>query len=368
MTAPSTSIHLCKFLLTASVLGYPTPTNSDWRKDYKQEQGHHVDKYKGIITYLDTLKYDNRRDLVVVVDAHDVWFQLRPAVLIERYHAINRAYLARLTKRPGMSKAIKDKDIKQSVIFAADKRCAASSKHDENPYCYLQPEPDTDIRMYGSATDRLDSQQTQSKFRPRYLNDGFVVGEAADLRVILSRAIERFDPSKTAQDQSPLSVVFAEQELIRETWRQEFTSDTDQTAEAHNNAASESHYDLKLAQMAQTPDHEYFHMHDTHANGEVHIGIDYSSLLSHSTALSERDWRHLAYNTTPPTRVWDNLGVTPADCNDHVPEDLPKDIALSKVPISPSLDVAGLPVPLPQWQDVPLYTDVSCSTSIFRTN
>lgn len=52
----------------------------------------------------------------------DIWFQLRPEVLVSRYHSINDAANQRLRQRLG--RAVEAENLQQKIIFGAGKRCA----------------------------------------------------------------------------------------------------------------------------------------------------------------------------------------------------------------------------------------------------
>ena len=161
LPATNKDVNLCKTLLTAAVLDYPTPTLIAWNQTFdntgknslgsRQDApwltvtggllggGSHVGKITGVLQYLESLDSSADSDLVLMMDSYglllfplldeikahtvaDIWFQLRPEVLLSRYHAINEAANVRLRQRLGS--AVDAEDLQQTIIFGAGKRCA----------------------------------------------------------------------------------------------------------------------------------------------------------------------------------------------------------------------------------------------------
>lgn len=67
--------HACKTILTAGVLGYPSPTLINWNQTFNDtklsDKGSHIAKIAGIQRYLAKIPVDRNDDLVLVVDGYD---------------------------------------------------------------------------------------------------------------------------------------------------------------------------------------------------------------------------------------------------------------------------------------------------------
>lgn len=98
----------------------------------------------------------------------DIWFQLRPEVLISGYHAINAAANKRLQARLG--DAVQKENLKQTIIFGAGKRCAPNQMH--TVACYPIPESPLPDNVYGANTDTVMGKNKYTSLKQRYLNSG----------------------------------------------------------------------------------------------------------------------------------------------------------------------------------------------------
>ncbi|KAG9876973.1 hypothetical protein KCV02_g21339, partial [Aureobasidium melanogenum] len=89
--ATSSNRDFCKLLLSSTILDYPTPVLINWgaheeANPYKQ----HLAKVETLLAYMKRLKPISKEDdLVLILDGYDVWFQLRPDVLLKRYFEMN---------------------------------------------------------------------------------------------------------------------------------------------------------------------------------------------------------------------------------------------------------------------------------------
>jgi hypothetical protein len=86
--ADARGVNLCKAIVSSACLNYLVPTPINWGETFNDSGlvagGSHLAKITGVLDYLNSLESDRDKDLVLMVDGHDVWFQLRPGVLIER--------------------------------------------------------------------------------------------------------------------------------------------------------------------------------------------------------------------------------------------------------------------------------------------
>lgn len=73
--ASKPNAHLCKVMLSAGVLGYPTPALINWGMEFHDKSlssgGSHIAKIAGIQHYLESITSGQNDDLVLVVDGYD---------------------------------------------------------------------------------------------------------------------------------------------------------------------------------------------------------------------------------------------------------------------------------------------------------
>jgi hypothetical protein len=204
---------LCKALLSAAVLGYPTPTIVNWKKDVEglSVKARRWMKVKGILTYLDSFGSNNNDDMVLVIDGYDVWFQLRPDVLMQRYHQVNKEGNIRIEKQLGKD-LMEKHGIQQTVVFGA-KKSRWPGKTTE-PSSYAVPPSPLAADIYGPETDSGPKNIT----RERWLNSGTVMGPLKDVRAIYAGAQKMWEEMKlddSYADQYYFSNLFGEQEYHR---------------------------------------------------------------------------------------------------------------------------------------------------------
>ncbi|KAM0227797.1 hypothetical protein ACHAPO_011275 [Fusarium lateritium] len=266
LPANAPGVNLCKAMVTAIALGYPTPVIINWGKS-----GSHLAKIGGVLDYLDwavRLKSGHRDhlgmdDLIMVADSSDSWFQLPPDVLIQRYHDLNAEADARLQKEwTGSS----EMPMKQTIMVSAQKRCWPRAKSGTNLHCTDLPESPLREDLYGPDTDK-DPEMRMVDVRPKYINSGAFIGPVGDMRRYFRRAQERYVAGKAIQgdhfysDQGFFGEIWAEQEIWR-TWRRELGDQID------------------LHQNASIMVRDQF---------EYHVGLDYYQTISIPTVFEEDD-------------------------------------------------------------------------------
>ncbi|WZH49900.1 uncharacterized protein QYS62_011121 [Fusarium acuminatum] len=266
LPANSPGANLCKVMMTAIALGYPTPIIINWGKS-----GSHLAKIGGILDYLDWSAKEGPKsgnhleedDLVMVADSADSWFQLPPSVLLHRYHQTNAEANERLQKQwTGKS----EMPMKQTIIVSAQKRCWPQLKAGSNLHCSELPESPLRKDMYGPETDN-DPDGRYVNFRVRYINSGAFIGPVGDMRRYFRRAQELYVAGKAIQtthfysDQGFFGEIWAEQEMWR-TWRREIGDAID----PQNNVSSMVRDRL-----------------------EFHVGLDYNQTISIPTVFEEED-------------------------------------------------------------------------------
>jgi hypothetical protein len=128
MPAANPDISICQTLLTTSILGYPAPTliafnesatlvsNQTFASSVVSDHA----KISGVLEWLNELPVTANKDIVLVMDANDIWFQLRPETLLRRYRAINDK--ANEDLKTFLGSAFEKESLRQTVLFGANKR------------------------------------------------------------------------------------------------------------------------------------------------------------------------------------------------------------------------------------------------------
>jgi hypothetical protein len=156
-------------------LGYPNPVIINWNKTFDDaalvDGGSHLAKIAGVHQYVSALNEEHDEDLVLMIDGYDVWLQLRPQTLIDRYFAINRDADQRIRRVMGHA----GDGIQQEIIFGCQKRCWPWKEDD--PPCYAVPESTLSEHVYGPRTDTAGPDgNPYINYRPRFLNSGTGIG------------------------------------------------------------------------------------------------------------------------------------------------------------------------------------------------
>ena len=419
-------INLCKTLVGLHVLGYPTPTLLGWgdraERMYSVDEGAHIlSKITRSLEYLEYLPVDRDNDLVLMVDSYDTWFQLRPEVMLSRYHHLNKMANKRLRQRLGGG-AIRAGGIKQSVIFGASKTC---SNQPHTIGCYPVPDPFTPSNMFGGNTDTMMGLTEHSSKRPKYLASGFMLGPVKDVRDILRRAQWKVDTlpdfdndldngSGTSDfiyhgdDTSIFARIYGEQEYNREVLRRNYTGSTAFFRRMFGfqlgPASSTMVGGIEVQDVLnppfiheQMPQPQSKYKSDQLQEFEFGIGLDYGSDIYSQTHNSERDHAWIVYTNNytdvlgespkeiahqqeeyrPPRKEdpktieqqieeqWPNRNKF--DCEPRLREKLPQDILHSKIPYAAAPraifteDGGQSPQDAPSntsWEEVRLYTNL----------
>jgi len=339
MPADRGDANVCKSVLGAAILGYPTPTiynwigdNHDRKRSWSPEQ---MEKIFGMHRHLQTMDNSTDHDLLLLVDSYDTWFQLNPQILIDRYHETNRGAEERMNINIGNT----DRDFKQTIVLSAEKKCWPGSPNDLG--CFAVPESPVPRFIYGPQTD-VDVGGPENpflKFRRRHLNSGFMLGPVKDLRTLFSRAntLAAANPNDHGGDQSIIAQIFGEQEYVRELSRLPHPVESDSYPQVHETFTR-----------------------DPSTNYEFHLGLDYAAALSVPTKWSDNDSSFLNFtgNTslaTAPSGGTYRLAMQ----SDILASDLPLIFAVTH-PTGESVELAAVsrtPKDL-QWKDFPLYTDI----------
>ncbi|KAL2207295.1 hypothetical protein CC79DRAFT_1333094 [Sarocladium strictum] len=226
-TSPNTD--MCKTVATALALGYPSPVIINWGVDHrpitKWKGGANLPKIPGFVQYLDAAMHPEahsseklkENDLVLMVDAYDVWFQLPAEVLVQRYHNINAEANERLRQQWPTEGYM---PMRQTIVAGSGKNChPRDPKSGSNLRCDIWPESPLRADLYGPETEKNET--LYRNHRPRYINGGLYMGPAGDMRRLFRRAQQKMEAGINKgihmySEQGIPGEVFAEQE----TWRQ----------------------------------------------------------------------------------------------------------------------------------------------------
>lgn len=142
-----------------------------------------------VLEYLDSLPANADDDLVLLIDAYDIWFQLPVSVLLSRYVELNAAANARLKAQFG--NAYEAEHIRQTIIWGQQKLAEPNEAH--TIAWYPIPESPLPADTYGGNTDTPIGRSRFSSFRPRYLNSGYAIGSVGSLRALWTRVKEWYE-------------------------------------------------------------------------------------------------------------------------------------------------------------------------------
>ena len=371
--------NLCKTLLSSFLLNYPSPTLINYGKVFDESKwgkGSHTGKIRGVYEFLSDDKKVKDDDLVLIIDGYDVWFQLPPQILIERYYTLISEANERLRRRYGMIVHEKSRGsgetemiqkYSQKVLFAADKICWPNSAQD--PACAAVPYSTLPKNIYGPETDN-DPQSFL--MRPRYLNSGTVIGPVAQVRKLYDYAVKKAEEEGrgTIGDQYVFAEILGEQEYQREVQRKSSQGTggrwLDWLSDALGTSESPLAANTTINNMTAMPGQNY----------EFAIGLDYESQLFQTMTHSIDDVEYITYNDsalvshiqeTYPSLSSRPLSL-PVDVQRAEPpfsyaapgnrNDETKDSIL--LPFSPNLDNIKEE---PTWYEVPLATNVITSST-----
>lgn len=335
VAAPETRQNLCKTVLSAAILKYPSPApvNQGLR-----------DSGLGLMSTAETQKVYNflqneqmldDEDLVLVLRGHESWFQLPPEILINRFIDITKASNARLRSQYGtrlvnnMTKPM----FSERILFGADNKCESNKASDlactAVPYA---PSPDS---SWAPLANR-DSEDRQN--RPRWLNPSTILGRVSDMRALYSRAMEK---SSLNHEAHAFASIFGEQEYSREIARQSRTNRwLDWLAS-------------KMGSGLSAPNVTNLHFElEQDRNYDFGIGLDYKSELFFPLTHFQEDMEWLSFNrTSTSARILEEHGKPgfkafdlPLDIK-RLPspfESLTTSREYRSFPSSPSLDLTTL--------------------------
>lgn len=297
--ATQSNSNLCKTLLSSFVLGYPSPTLINYGKKFDVQSdpsnGTHIGKIQGVHKFLNDPKKVKDDDLVLIIDGYDIWFQLPPKLMIERFEMMIDEANERLRGRYGMvvqetSASLRKRELvpkyEQKIFFGADKICWPNQK--EDPACAAVPFSTLPKNIYGAETDK---DPLSYRNRPRYLNSGTVIGRAADVRAVYNVAMQKVEEGRgILGDQFIFAEILGEQEYQRETDRKSSQGTggrwLDWLSDALGTSDSPLSGNVTINNSTIQPGRNY----------EYSIGVDYESRLFQVMTHSAEDMKYVTYN------------------------------------------------------------------------
>ncbi|KAK1974539.1 hypothetical protein LZ30DRAFT_764717 [Colletotrichum cereale] len=326
------------------------PTLLNWNGEFNRPDWHfagsHIAKLESLLVALDTLYEENHtadRDVALLVDAYDIWFQLPPSALLERFHKSNHEADTRVNKLwtdSGYDSQFPIASPKQKIIITTAKDCQPGAESGSHPNYPHWPESPLPPDFYGEGTDKIDysadSARKYRKVRPRCVNSGMIMGEVGPLRAALRRCREKVEAVSMKgrqlwSDQALIAEVIGEQEVWREWVRSVLPPINQQPASRQWDLPREVRKVVEAALSGQ--------------RFEFGLGLDYTFSTMPPTCSAEEDGSFV--------RWIDREAVQKASEEAGVPGSV-------RVPDTPT-DLGGSESPLPggglSWADVPLYTD-----------
>ncbi|KAK6396776.1 hypothetical protein LTR65_008674 [Meristemomyces frigidus] len=248
---------------------------------------------------------------VLLLDGPYSWFQLRPEVLLSRYHSILEKANERLVK--GFDRrAVTEGGMKQSVVFSGQ-RCRSG--------------PSDQVSCVRSSVSK------RSDTNPHSLDIGSIIGPAKDLRAIFDRAAAKLEHSTNAVDaQSVFDDIFNQQQIRREAIRQQSWSVPKRTWSS-------------LAEMVG--------LGGTVLDSNIDSNIDVDETYEFGISVDAANELGLSVNGNVDNIEW--IQHSSASGLRDSPSSLPTDIAES---MPPFWTTSGYGVPLEtRWEDVNLLAD-----------
>ncbi|KAK3670753.1 hypothetical protein LTR78_009325 [Recurvomyces mirabilis] len=332
-------MNLCKILLSASVLGYPSPLIINWNQEFNDNS-----LVEGIYDYVTGLDTSHDEDLVLMLDGYDVWLQLRAQTLLDRYYHLNK--MADTRTRAEMGSAANQ--ARQEIIFGCQKRCWPWTPND--PPCYAVPNSTLPEDVYGTRTDTPASDDNPFiNYRPRFLNSGTAIGPVKAMRKLFGQALKQaHEEPNIGSDQYIFSHIFGDQEIWREAVRRDAVLTQQKTRpyakQGHRGRVDfvEEHISEVRAKAAERED----------GNFEFGIGLDYGAEIVLNTVFAEEDtaWLEFSNQSQIAQARWEHPDMT------RRVDLLAEDISATLPPFWTS-STEGLPLTR-GWEDVALLTDV----------
>ncbi|EAW09896.1 glycosyltransferase domain-containing protein [Aspergillus clavatus NRRL 1] len=288
---------LCRTITSAMILNYPPPTLVRYGRKLPEgssEYDYMVDRVTGIYNFLEYTSHVHDDDFVLIADGYNVFFQLPPEVLIQRFQTILRENNAKLRKKYGLAtvehpfrKGLAEtlQKYSQRVLFGAGKECFPNLTADAG--CVTVPPSSLPPDAYGWKTDTHPQGHLT---RPRWLHPGTVIGQAADLKLIYAEVLRFVEEDRHKRgDYLALTQMYGRQEYVRELDRRESSSRFKEWFYRQIGISDA----VNIADVS--PRLETGHRY------EYGIGVDFESRLFFNTRKSKRDIEWLRHHNISKT-------------------------------------------------------------------
>ena len=186
----------------------------------------HILKIQTTLDYLRQFPPEREDDLVLMLDAYDVWLQLPPEVLIRRYYEQVKIDEERLKAKYG-KQVVEDFSFHHTVYFSNDKACWPDAEGGRLA-CWAVPQPPTAKYSYGPVEDDtwedVQTKATPYSSRPRWLNSGSIMGPVRDVRMMYETVAHLLKAHHTSNsDQFYFAEIWGYQEYARLLQQPNFT-------------------------------------------------------------------------------------------------------------------------------------------------
>ncbi|KAH6888600.1 hypothetical protein B0T10DRAFT_56984 [Thelonectria olida] len=327
--------EICKVMFSAMANGYPSPVILNWGNSRQRlESGldtSHLFKIIKGVNYLDKMMDESandadrvyEHDLVFIMDALDIWWQLPPDLLIKRYHEAIKASNERLAKEwsgPGPV------PYKNTLLGGAQKRCWPTPDYGIELHCDMLPQSPVRADLFGERTDEPGLHHAG---RVKHFNGGTLMGPAGDLRRFWRRSLDRISRVQShhpriRSDQGIQGEVWGEQEMFRDWLRRQ-----------PNRNDPDFINDPMMRTMLE--------------NYEYGFSVDYFEAVAINTNFKELDADFMIINNQTAIDIRSKeLGIDPVRLRG-----VPEDVKATKHPLTrvlPENEVGD-------WGDLPLFAD-----------
>lgn len=348
--------------MSAVALGYPLPTLLNWGGEFDRPEWHfagsHIAKLESLSAVIEELLENDadahEDDIALMIDAYDLWFQLPPSVLIQRFNQLNAEADERNRKLWDEASASGSGNFpimspRQEIIVTSAKDCSPGPDSGSDPHYDLWPESPMRRDLYGEGTDELtppvgDGARKYRKIRPRCVNSGVIMGTMGALRRALRRCREKVDMTARQgrqlwSDQALFGEVIGDQEAWR-YWVKDLAQTWDGRDARHLPSLRDGFVDdISNAAM----DGVHF---------EFGIGLDYSFSTIPPTCSAEEDGYFVQLSDTNALRLLSEQAGVPG--------------AVRVKGIPPEVHSSGLaadPFSGIDWSHEQLYTDFYFGTT-----
>ena len=153
LPATASTLNFCRLLLSSTITAYPEPILIGWDGHGKYDGAKsHLFKISETLAYLNALLPSNDDDLVLLIDAYDVWLVLRPEVMISRYFDLLARSNERLHSTGLYGRQEGGADIRNSLFWGPDKTCWPPDF--SRAACWAVPESPLRRKAFGPDTDK----------------------------------------------------------------------------------------------------------------------------------------------------------------------------------------------------------------------